>query len=696
MKKNSDVSAQGQLSSTPAKSIAIRRTPPLEPAQGQLPSTPAKPIAVRRTPTLEPAQGQLPSTPTQSIAVRRTPPLKPIQVHIKLKPSSELEKALHQAAAEDDIAKIDNLVCRGANIHAKEIKPLRISMRYSLFRLSIGIKPDSGLTVLHKAAAKGHIRSIDYLITTYGMDVNEQTENGETAYTLAVTNDQKKAANYLLKKYRIKLNSSPRLEQALHRAASNGDNDGVEYSLRCGADVHAKGHRGSTALHYAAENGRILTTGCLVSIWQMDSTVKDDNGCTLVHRAGAADQIIMLDHVVLDYKLDVHAEDKMGRTALHWTAKKGKGRTISHLLSKHQMDLYAKDRRGYTVLNIAAENGRNKLIRDLVSTHEMNINAKTKMGETILHNAVKNDKVKSIKMLLVVYQMDVNIQDCYCRTALHKAAIYGHKEVTQYLCEHGADETIMDYRGRTYLDYGRLMQMYHLLEDEESSIDLMAEALEQEDFDLLIPLVREFEALKAWSFIGIDLPLLELQEAILKACGIILDVDDLFNTSLEHLRAYELNPYENRLYIHRLYLGVERLLRRWQNNELRDLKAEEALSKEALPQLQILWQEKQLPQIIMDAISQEQVIPASNLASVLMRWRNGEFRNEKIDLLELLLPQWRQLKVELEIRKNLSSDEASSIASSHSSIHRHGFFAVRRVGDTSSEAEQTEDKAFSN
>lgn len=113
----------------------------------------------------------------------------------------------------------------------------------------------SGLTPLHAALASGKPRMALDLIR-HGADIDARTPKGFTALTLAIRGDHREVIDLLLERRAViefqSTGPSPLFEAIV---ANNGDV--FDRLIRAGAKVDRRDDDGRTALHYAADYGRL-------------------------------------------------------------------------------------------------------------------------------------------------------------------------------------------------------------------------------------------------------------------------------------------------------------------------------------------------------------------------------------------------------------------------------------------------------
>lgn len=186
---------------------------------------------------------------------------------------SESPKAVYEAVAEGDLARVERLLERGA--------PLDWA-------------PESGFGALHKALHDGR-SDIAAVLIEHGADVNARGVYGITP--LHIAEDPSLTALLLSKDAHTEAWSDT-LGTPLNAAVLSGLADVAEVLLAAGAQIDARDVHGSTPLHHAAGRGDLILTRVLVS-------------------KGA----------------DVNAANEPGFRPLHWAAGNGHAAVVKVLLA---------------------------------------------------------------------------------------------------------------------------------------------------------------------------------------------------------------------------------------------------------------------------------------------------------------------------------------------------------------------------
>ena len=222
----------------------------------------------------------------------------------------------------------------------------------------------------------------------------------------------------------------------LHKAAFNGDVDGVQEQLDEGWDIDSNEvSGGATPLHLACLRGHKEVVALLIDN-DADVNLKDEIGraplqlvvcgfyketekeivellinnganvnvkeeslgLTLLHQA-AWDECIDTAQVLINNGADVNAKDTRGRTPLHSAAVWGQVEMLKILISAGA-DVNARTIEGLTPLHLASNLFSNKSTIEQLTENGANLNAKDNNGKTPLDTAISNSLTEIVEFLI--------------------------------------------------------------------------------------------------------------------------------------------------------------------------------------------------------------------------------------------------------------------------------------------------------
>lgn len=134
-----------------------------------------------------------------------------------------------------------------------------------------------------------------------------------------------------------------------------------------------------------------------------------------------------------------------GKGDHHWSAihfavghTSSNGVEILKLLLASKADVNARAEYRQAPLHFAAESGNTVALKLLIE-HGADVNAQQRDRKTPLHLAASNGYAEVVK-ILIENKADVKARDLYKNTPLMCAVVARHKDVEQFLRQHGAKE----------------------------------------------------------------------------------------------------------------------------------------------------------------------------------------------------------------------------------------------------------------
>ena len=147
--------------------------------------------------------------------------------------------------------------------------------------------------------------------------------------------------------------------------------------------------------------------------------------------------------------LDVDIKDNRGLTPLNWTAIKGDIHFLKLLIEKGGAKIDEPSPKGWTALLYAARGGWGEIVKYLIEKGS-NWLHQDNSGGTVAHHAIEKDK-EDILEILIQYSIDIDIADNAGRTPLFEAIENNKISATRLLVSNGSRLDITDYSGHTPL-----------------------------------------------------------------------------------------------------------------------------------------------------------------------------------------------------------------------------------------------------
>jgi len=335
---------------------------------------------------------------------------------------------LHFAAAHGHMAIVKYLVAKGANINQLDTY---------------------GGNAFHCAAARGTQEAVEYFVSL-GVDVNQPDNLGETALHKAL--EHTNVIDYLVQCEGIEIDAVDNDgDTALHSAATYGLDSAGESLIKGGANVHLRNQTdNSTPLHCAVCEEHESFVALLVKhnadINALGSTDSDGIHWTALCMAIRDANLSMVRRLV-QLGADVNRANSVGEMPLHLATWFSDVSTLRFLID-HGADPNLRDADGATPLHCAALKNSETRTSFFLNLN-IDIDAQTNIGDTPLHFAAEN--YGCVAALLMEHGASVHICNERGDTPLHNAAHAGHVDAAAKLFKHGAEIDVCNKCGSTPL-----------------------------------------------------------------------------------------------------------------------------------------------------------------------------------------------------------------------------------------------------
>ncbi|KAM8930209.1 CARD- and ANK-domain containing inflammasome adapter protein-like [Pelodytes ibericus] len=356
------------------------------------------------------------------------------------------ETLLHIAAANGHVHVVEFLIGKGAKIEVKDSKKR---------------------TPLHRAAENGHAEEVRVLLRA-GANIYCLDSDAQTPVHLAARNNHQKVLKVFLeeegKRYKNRHNF-------LHMAATKDDGQLVKLLLDNGAPVDAVDDKKHTALFHAVTGGHeasvrvLLEGGASIDSGIIDAAFSTNNelifGMLLQYSKGLSSDTLIsamfkavkmnlygIINALVDKGTDINARNDMDYTSLLLAAELGKSEAAQALVEKGA-HLDARTPNLNTALHLAVQGG-DATITKLLLRKGMNINITGAGDQTPIHVAAFHNK-RELMDVLIEAGANVNAITKESVTPLHIASQRGNLDVAQALLHHQANANAKDKHSRTPL-----------------------------------------------------------------------------------------------------------------------------------------------------------------------------------------------------------------------------------------------------
>lgn len=158
---------------------------------------------------------------------------------------------------------------------------------------------------------------------------------------------------------------------------------------------------------------------------------------------------------LIENGINTNIKNKDGITAQRLAVEKGEAYIVDSLIQHTNMDINQVDKNGRSLLQDAVIMGHDKVAKHLIK-HSININNVDNNNRNVSFDALAYGDNNMIDELLTDTKIDLNIVDIEGETILHNKNVLNNDELATKLLEKGANPTICDKDGNSFLVYSAL------------------------------------------------------------------------------------------------------------------------------------------------------------------------------------------------------------------------------------------------
>jgi len=345
------------------------------------------------------------------------------------------ETICHRAARCGDLEVLELCLMRGFDIDAQDHyknSPSWIALSHQRSEvlnhlLENGADADQtnklGWTLLHQAAAEGHVTMLDIIIH-HTKNINVKNTHGETPIHLATSHGRSGCVKLLIKAGANINEVDKQLRTPLHYAAMFDKDEIIPILCENGADVDAKDYMKLSPIHHAKKS--IITT--LLIQWRADINITEKELRTPIHYAALHGQHLIT-KVLLEAGAEFNQVDDKLKTPLHYACEYNHQEVVK-VLCDAGADLHVRDHYSKTPLLYVS----NINIATMLLTRGADINTRDKYEGTCTQYAVMSGREKMVQ-LLIENGADINSPDNNMNTPLHHAITHNRSDIALLLVQ---------------------------------------------------------------------------------------------------------------------------------------------------------------------------------------------------------------------------------------------------------------------
>ncbi|XP_067660339.1 ankyrin repeat domain-containing protein 50-like [Haliotis asinina] len=304
-------------------------------------------------------------------------------------------------------------------------------------------------TPMMLAAENGHEEVVELLLNE-GANMSLVDDGRNNILHLACERGHLEVVKYIVSQNKVDINSRGwKKRTPVMEAAKNGHKKVVEFLVEHGGDLSLVGYSGVNILHLACRGGHLEVVKYIVSQNKVAINSRGWKKRTPVMEAAKNGHKKVVEFLV-EHGGDLSLVGYSGVNILHLACRGGHLEVVKYIVSQNKVAINSRGWKKRTPVMEAATNGHKKVVEFLVE-HGGDLSLVYYGGGNILHLACEGGHLEVVKYIVSQNKVDINSRGWKKRTPVMEAATNGHKNVVEFLVEHGGDLSLVYYGGGNIL-----------------------------------------------------------------------------------------------------------------------------------------------------------------------------------------------------------------------------------------------------
>ncbi|XP_046550762.1 ankyrin repeat domain-containing protein 50-like [Haliotis rubra] len=320
--------------------------------------------------------------------------------------------------------------------HGGDLEMVKYVLSQTMLDINGGVQ--CGRTAMMLAAENGHKDVVELLVDT-GADVSLVDETGDNILHCACRGGDVEVVQYILSQNMVDINSLGHEKKTpVMLAGQYGHKEVVEVLVKHGANLSLRDKVGDNILHLACFKGHVDVVKYIISLHRVYIDSRGFERKTPVMKAGEGGHKEVVEFLV-NHGADLALRDSDTNIILHLISYWGGSVDVGkYVLSQHKVNINQRGWRNRPPVLVAGENGYKDLV-ELFVKHGAKLSLKDRRKMNILHCASDKGHLAVVMYIVSLHSVDIDSEGFENKTPMMFAGQSGHKDVVEFLVNHGAD-----------------------------------------------------------------------------------------------------------------------------------------------------------------------------------------------------------------------------------------------------------------